>query len=167
MSEVSVMVYYTIPFKNIVTDPVLYIERLIEGANEVFRNNELPIRLIQFCIQELDVEESDRRLELFLYAKGNLTAKEESGDDDMLAAESILSTADIAILMTATTIDRTYYVPGGMKLRQNGGATFGGPAPIKRTPPLGWVAAGSDQGDEDPVQTFTHEVGHIFGWGVI
>ena len=163
MSDISVMAYYTIPFKNTVTDPVLYIERLLEGANQVFQNSELPIKLTQLCIEELDVQESsnsNERLKGFLYAKSNLTWSKEN---DMMAAELILNTADMAILMTSTAIDRIFIKQGAMALRQNGGRAFGGPSPIEKKPPLAWVSAGYDVTVGDPVQSFTHEIGHIFG----
>ena len=158
MSDISVMVYYTIPFKNIVTDPILYIEHLIDGANQIFRNNDLPLRLSQFCIEELDVEEgptAESRLHGFLYAKSNSTAVNET-----LAALSILGTTDIAILMTATAVEEPYTM--GM-FASTGGAAFTGPTPVERNPPLAWVSAGAKQGNKDPINLFAHEVAHLLG----
>ena len=57
MSTITCMIYYTPDFKNIVTDPTLYIEYLIRGANGIFENSQVPLRLKEFCIQEVDIIE--------------------------------------------------------------------------------------------------------------
>ena len=157
------MVYYTIPFRKSVTEPVLYVKHLIEGANQVFQNSKVPIRLTLFCATEMDVEESessDSRLDGFLNAKRN------SASDTKSAVESILNSADVAILMTSTEVEKSYTIHGlfeGASFSNIGGSTFGGPSPITKKPPLAWVAAGSAVDGDDPVQPFTHEVGHLFG----
>ena len=180
MAVVSAMVYFTPAFKNIVTDPILYIEYLINGANEVFENSKVPVRLQEFCIEELDVKEnssSGRRLDEFLLAKSNLTVEEMSNDntedstlmitkekreDFILAIDSMLNTADIAILMMATNVHKA----AG---QNEAGAAYLGPTqiyePRPRSPPLAWVSAGDEKGYplHDPIHSFTHEVGHLFG----
>ena len=160
VSDVSIMVYYTIPFKNIVTDPVLYIEHLIEGINVVMENTQVPLKFRSFCIQELNARESQSggRLEDFVYAKSKLPFAwaEKYHGMARIIIESVLNTADIAVVMTATSINDWS--------SSIGGSAWFGPAPKLGSFPLAWVAAGSMiSRNVDPVQLFTHEIGHLFG----
>ena len=61
MVHVSVMIYYTRELKNIVTDPIMYIENLVQESNNVFENSEVPVRLQVHCKQELDIGEDPNR----------------------------------------------------------------------------------------------------------
>ena len=163
------MVYYTPAFKDVLTDPILYVEYLIEGANEVFKNSRVPLKLKGICVEELDVTESANsqiRLLDFLYAKSNLTALVEMLESEdvegvkKLAAKPLLNTADIAVLVMATTVDKSSGWTGGR-------AAGVGPTQIVGEPPLAWVSAGVKHGFThdyaNPVQLFTHEVGHLLG----
>ena len=133
VAKISVMVYFTPVFKTFASDPVNYIKRQIAFANLVFCNNEIPIKLYIFCIEELEgfVEhpEAGKRLDDFKEAKKN-----------------ILNGADIGILMTGTPAENDGVCHG---------MAYGGP-PSKENPPLAWVHP------EDKL-TFLHELGHIFG----
>ena len=57
MVNVSIMIYFTREFKNVVTDPTTYIEKLVQDSNVVFENSQVPVRLQVHCIQELNVGE--------------------------------------------------------------------------------------------------------------
>ena len=141
-------------------DPTLYIERLIEGTNKIMTNSEIPMFLHSLCMSEIDVRESqsERRLKDFLLATSGVHHSLASASDKYakMVIESMLNTADIAIVMTATHVE---YWTGS-----TGGAAWLGPAPKERRLPLAWVGAGSAMVESyDPVQPFAHEIGHLFG----
>ena len=91
------MIYYTPDFENIVTDPIFYIEKLVEESNDVFEDSEIALKLRLHCVEELEVKETSLHhsfvLEQLLFAKSNLTIYDEFTP----AIESMLNTADIAI----------------------------------------------------------------------
>ena len=161
MVHVDAMIYYTQDFKSIVTDPIVYIEELIKESNHVFENSEVAMKLRLHCVEEVEMRETptDDRNEEFLIAKCNATKEDELS----LCTVSMLNSADIAIVMTATTI----YSQSGTLI---GGQAAIGPAPTMRQPPLAWVAAGIQQvfplwrvTQADFVELFVHEVAHLFG----
>ena len=89
----SIFVYYTPQFENKVSDPKGHIRNLISVTNTAFSNTKVPLKLSEFCIEELDVEESsdtNQRMRNFWNAKGSLS--------------NLLNTADIAILMTSKSV---------------------------------------------------------------
>lgn len=75
MVHVSAMMYYTPAFKHSVNNPVHHIKRVIRGANGIFANSEVPLRIVEFGIEELNMRESPdglERLDEFLFARSNL-----------------------------------------------------------------------------------------------
>ena len=96
-----------------------------------------------------------KRLTDFLFAKTNLSVglpfvtKKEL----RFAQKSTLKGADTAILMMATN---TKCSMGSVS-----GVAFLGPPQIKGLPPVGWVSVRSPR--SSVVESFTHEVGHLFG----
>ena len=89
-ATVSIYVYYTPQFRSRVSDPKGHIRNLIATTNTAFANTQIPLRLSEFCIGELNSGESsntEQRLRDFWNAKGSLS--------------NLLNTADIAILMTS------------------------------------------------------------------
>ena len=89
-ATVKVFVYYTPQFRNRVSDPRGHIRNLIDVTNSAFANTRLPLRLSEFCIEELNTGESSStggRLQDFIRAKGSV--------------RNLLNGADIAILMTS------------------------------------------------------------------
>ena len=80
MVHVSAMMYYTPAFRRSVKHPVHHIRRVIQGANGIFANSEVPLRIVVFRIEELSMLESSdglKRLDEFLFARSNL-AKERA-----------------------------------------------------------------------------------------
>ena len=150
------MIYYTKELKNAVTDPILYIEKLVGESNNVFGNSQVPLRLQVHCIQELDIgEDADGELRFyeFLYAKTNQSLGYTQNHyyyyyDPILAQESLLNSADTAILITAT------------KAGSAEGYASLGPTQITGGYPVAWVSIKSLV---SAVYTLTHEIGHLFG----
>ena len=94
-ATVSIYVYYTPQFRSRVSDPTGHIRNLIATTNTAFANTQIPLRLSEFCIGELNSGESsntDQRLRDFWTAKGSLS--------------NLLNTADIAILMTSRGVSK-------------------------------------------------------------
>ncbi len=115
------------------TNPEVNIRNLIDIANEAMRNSDVPVRLDEFCIQELNVGAESQfpgfRLSAFMNARGG--------------SAGALNTADIAILMMGT------YAAN----RVAGQVARVGP----NQTPLLWVSRGYER------VGFVHEIGHIFG----
>ena len=89
-ATVKIYVYYTPQYSSRVSDPRASIRNLIDVTNSAFANTQIPLRLSEFCIEELNTGESwstGRRLEDMIRAKGSL--------------RNLLNGADIAILMTS------------------------------------------------------------------
>ena len=141
------MVYFTPAFRTYVatpeskkyslnpwTDPIGHIQRQIAHANCVLQKNEIPVMLNLHCIEELKgfVESSDpeKRLRNFRKAKK--------------ALKPLLNSADIAVLMTGSSTEKTL------------GTAFLGPAEKTGEPPIAWVFPVHDW-------TLIHEIGHLFG----
>ena len=159
MVHVSTMIYFTREFKDAVTDPIIYVEKLVEESNKVFENSEVPLRLQVYCIQELDIGENqdpEKRGKEFRFAMTKPSARyaeanEWTREEFMLAQEPLLNSADTAILMTATAAN----------CGKTGGAASLGPSQITGVPPTAWATVGATWGSG--VEMFTHEVGHLFG----
>ena len=146
--DVSIMMYFTGEFKNVVTDPTTYIEKLVQDSNVVFENSEVPVRLQVHCIQELNVGEDsnfEKRHNDFTFI---LTNRSHNGDWTRDEQRHILKSADTAIILTATVANCA------------AGAAHSGPSQITGEPPFGWVAIGALV---SRVQVFAHEIGHLFG----
>ena len=80
MVHVSAMMYYTPAFRRSVKHPAHHIKRRIRGANGIFANSEVPLRIVVFGIEELGILESPdglKRLDEFLFARSRL-AKERA-----------------------------------------------------------------------------------------
>ena len=162
--EVSVMAYYTPAFKNNVSDPICHVKRQIAFANVIFAENEIPVRLRAFCIEELQgFHEAGKvgdggRLNRFRHAKTNAIKEslkfQEMTEEEILnlSEKALLNTADIAILMTSSPWRGRDLM--GEKRNALGESYF---APFKSgSPPLAWACAKS------PL-AFVHEIGHLFG----
>ena len=143
------MVYYTSAFKEFVSDPwkkttnlwcdpARFIKRQIAFANVVLQENKIPVKLELHCLEELEgFDESSNpqeRLYKFRDAKGSL--------------DSLLNSADIAVLMTGTSCP----APGG----RFEGRAFVGPPGETEAPPVCWVHPRREI-------SFLHEIAHIFG----
>ena len=51
------------------------VKRVIRGANGIFAKSEVPLRIVEFGLEELNMRESPngiRRLDEFLFARSNL-----------------------------------------------------------------------------------------------
>ena len=149
LAHVNVMVYYTSAFKEFVSDPwkkttnlwcdpARFIKRQIAFANVVLQENKIPVKLELHCLEELEgfdegsISSPQERLYKFRDAKGSL--------------DSLLNSADIAVLMTGTPSDRG---------RVAGRAHFG-PPDETGDPPICWVFPKMEI-------SLLHEIGHIFG----
>ena len=89
-ATVKIYVYYTPQYRSRVSDPRGSIRNLIDVTNSAFANTQIPLRLSEFCIEELNTGESSstgQRLQDMIRAKGSL--------------RNLLNGADIAILMTS------------------------------------------------------------------
>ena len=105
-AEIYVMLYFTPAFRSVVSDPVYHIRRQVAFANRVLSENEIPVELRIYCIEELTgfVESRDavKRINDFSKARKNL-----------------LNTADMAVLMTGNP------AAGGRRIFIQGAANFG------------------------------------------
>ena len=92
-AEVYVMLYFTPAYRSAVSDPVFHIRRQVAFANRVMSENQIPVELRIYCIEELTgfVESPDYYKRL---------------DDFRKARKTLLNTADMAILMTGTPAGR-------------------------------------------------------------
>ena len=80
------------------SDPRGHIRNLIAVTNTAFTNTQIPLRLSEFCIEELNSGESystGQRLQDFWNARGS--------------SYGLLNGADIAILMTSTGVSGQIY----------------------------------------------------------
>ena len=149
VAHVAVMVYFTPAFRafvsdpwkytpNLWCDPIRFVMRQMAYMNLVLEKNKIPIKLELHCIEELtefnesSSSTSKQRLDKFLNSKNSL--------------DSLLNSADIAVLMTGTPSDRG---------RVAGRANFGPPDETK-DPPICWVFPQIEI-------SLLHEIGHIFG----
>ena len=90
MAVVSAMMYYTTAFGQRVIRPSHHIEMVIEGANGVFANSEVPLRIVVLGIQELKLRESAdgyKRLDEFLFARSSLAKERVNSSVPHLQAE--------------------------------------------------------------------------------
>ena len=149
VAHVAVMVYFTPAFREFVSDPwkctpnlwcdpIRFIKRQIAFSNLVLEWNSIPIILELHCIEELTE----------FYETSSSTAKERLSmfSDSKTSLDSLLNSADIAVLMTGTPSDRG---------RVAGRANFG-PPDETRDPPICWVFPKMEI-------SLLHEIGHIFG----
>ena len=154
-ATVKIFVYYTPQYRSKVSDPKGSIRNLIDVTNSAFANTQIPLRLSEFCIEELNTGESsntEQRLQDTIRAKGSL--------------RNLLKGADIAILMTSSGASRQIiclyqyalksYSHCFLQSSNAGGAAYIGPSSQTRAPPVGWVKLGD-------ALIFAHEVGHLFG----
>ena len=73
-ATVSTMLYYTPAFRSRVTDPEGQMKNLMDAANAAFARTQIPLRLSEFCIQELGIGESStssQRMQDIRSAKGS------------------------------------------------------------------------------------------------
>ena len=92
-AEVYVMLYFTPAYRSAVSDPVFHIRRQVAFANRVMSENEIPVELRIYCIEELIgfVESPDDVKRILDFCK---------------ARKNLLNTADMAILMTGTPAEK-------------------------------------------------------------
>ena len=92
ITEVTVMWYYSPQFDEITSNPALYIESLINNANDAYQNSNIDLRLRTLCIERLpnSFVESNNVTDLL---------------NDLLAVKgseaALRQTADIALLVTS------------------------------------------------------------------
>ena len=92
----STRVYYTPDFKRRVSDPKGHIRNLMDVTNNAFAQTQIPLRLSELCIEELNIGESSsssQRMRDIRSAKGS-----DSG---------VMNGADIVVVMFASMVSTT------------------------------------------------------------
>ena len=96
MVEVSAMMYYTPAFVRRVKHPEHHVKRVIRGANGIFANSEVPLRIVVFGIEEINLGESPdgiRRLDEFLFARSNFAQERAKSLTPMRMTNFIILTS--------------------------------------------------------------------------